>query len=429
MRRFAGRRAIFLRVMAVWLITAATLVLLGALLSGVQVTELRVGAHRGRPDRPLQRARLAACNEARASIHGADARPRRARAQRRRDPGWSRRSSRAWRSTDCWAASSWSIGLTVVNTLVTSLLGIDDDDFYYRNVIKRQARRGGAGRRRRTCPGCYFLEIDGLAHDVLPRAIRDGNAPTLARWLREGVAPADRVGDRLVLADRRLPGGAAARLQRRHAGVSLVGEGPRRRDRHQPSEGRGGDRAARIERARPAARRRRQPREHPLRRRAAQPADDEHGAEARPPGPDRPGLLRLLREPLQRHAHVRAGRSARSSASAGARRSSAAATSARAFTAAVTYALVRAWATVIQRDLQVQAVIADIYAGRPVAYTTFLAYDEVAHHSGVERPDALATLRQVDRQFARIDARRQGRPRPTVSSSSPTTASRRARRS
>ena len=68
------------------------------------------------------------------------------------------------------------------------------------------------------------------------------------------------------------------------------------------------------------------------------------------------------------------------------------------------YALVRAWGTVIQRDLQVAAVIGDLYAGRPVGYTTFLAYDEVAHHSGVERVDALAVLRRLDRQFSRIEA-------------------------
>ena len=35
-------------------------------------------------------------------------------------------------------------------------------------------------------PGIVFLEIDGLAHDVLRRALRDGNAPTLSHWLREG---------------------------------------------------------------------------------------------------------------------------------------------------------------------------------------------------------------------------------------------------
>jgi hypothetical protein len=76
------------------------------------------------------------------------------------------------------------------------------------------------------------------------------------------------------------------------------------------------------------------------------------------------------------------------------------------------YALMRAWATIIQRDLQVSSVIADMYAGLPVAYTTFLAYDEVAHHSGIERPDALSTLRAVDRQIGRIAAARPDAPRP-----------------
>src|SRR5215216_183354 len=72
----------------------------------------------------------------------------------------------------------------------------------------------------------------------------------------------------------------------------------------------------------------------------------------------------------------------------------------------------RSWATVVQRDLQVAAVIGDLYAGRPVGYTTFLAYDEVAHHSGVERIDALTTLRRVDRQLARIESAAAGASRP-----------------
>ena len=110
----------------------------------------------------------------------------------------------------------------------------------------------------------------------------------------------------------------------------------------------------------------------------------------------------LLREPLRRHAHARCSRSPTSRRSCASPRSSGAATCSRASTATCKYALVRAWGTVVQRDLQVAAVIADIYAGRPVGYTTFLAYDEVAHHSGVERADALAVLRQVDRQIGRI---------------------------
>ncbi|HSS03986.1 MAG TPA: alkaline phosphatase family protein, partial [Solirubrobacterales bacterium] len=76
------------------------------------------------------------------------------------------------------------------------------------------------------------------------------------------------------------------------------------------------------------------------------------------------------------------------------------------------YALVRAWATVVQRDLQVAAVVGDILAGRPTIYTTFLAYDEVAHHSGIERHDALAVLRDLDRQIARVAAACPEGPRP-----------------
>jgi len=76
------------------------------------------------------------------------------------------------------------------------------------------------------------------------------------------------------------------------------------------------------------------------------------------------------------------------------------------------YALVRAWATVIQRDLQIAAVVGDMMAGRPVVYTTFLAYDEVAHHSGVERADTLSVLRHVDRQLARVQAAVADAPRP-----------------
>ncbi len=72
----------------------------------------------------------------------------------------------------------------------------------------------------------------------------------------------------------------------------------------------------------------------------------------------------------------------------------------------------RAFGTVIQLDLQVAAVTADILAGRPSVYTTFLAYDEVAHHSGLERPDTLAVLRRVDRAIANIAEAVPHAPRP-----------------
>jgi hypothetical protein len=51
-------------------------------------------------------------------------------------------------------------------------------------------------------------------------------------------------------------------------------------------------------------------------------------------------------------------------------------------------------------------------AGRPAVYATFASYDEVAHHSGLERADTLEALRKLDQQFARISRARRYAPRP-----------------
>ena len=85
-----------------------------------------------------------------------------------------------------WTAVVVALGLTLINNVVTLFLGIDDDDLYYREVIKRQARKSKQTAASTSVPGVLFLEIDGLAHDVLVRAMRDGSAPTMASWLRNG---------------------------------------------------------------------------------------------------------------------------------------------------------------------------------------------------------------------------------------------------
>ena len=74
-------------------------------------------------------------------------------------------------------------------------------------------------------PGIVFLEIDGLALPVLQRAMRDGHAPTMARWLESGHAPARRMGDGSLVADRCVAGRDPARLERRHPGVPVGREG------------------------------------------------------------------------------------------------------------------------------------------------------------------------------------------------------------
>ena len=46
------------------------------------------------------------------------------------------------------------------------------------------------------------------------------------------------------------------------------------------------------------------------------------------------------------------------------------------------YPWMRGAITVVMRDLNVATLLGDIVEGVPVVYSTFVGYDEVAHHSG-----------------------------------------------
>jgi uncharacterized membrane protein YvlD (DUF360 family) len=301
-----------------------------------------------------------------------------------------------------------TVGMTALTSLLYSLLAIDEDEAWYRNVVRRQVRRG----RERTeseIPGLVFCEIDGLAHDVLHRAVRDGNAPNLAGWIRRG-------SHRLAKweTDWSSQTGAcqagllhgsnddmpAFRWWEKDRDAAIVTNHPRDAEelerRH--SDGRGllhangasranilsGDAAHSMLTMSTVLRRRR-----PIGR-------DYSAYFARPYAAARTLVLAIADIARERRA---ARRQVRDDVRPRVHRSRG-------------YAVVRAWATVVQRDLQVASVVGDMLAGRPVVYTTFLAYDEVAHHSGIERPDTLAVLRDVDRQIARIEAAAADAPRP-----------------
>ncbi|MFG2876559.1 phage holin family protein [Streptomyces sp. NPDC048337] len=66
------------------------------------------------------------------------------------------------------------------------------------------------------------------------------------------------------------------------------------------------------------------------------------------------------------------------------------------------YPLIRAFATVVERDVVVAAVIGDMLAGRAAVYADLVAYDEVAHHSGPRGRDTDQVLRRLDRSIALI---------------------------
>ncbi|MFF3084564.1 phage holin family protein [Streptomyces nojiriensis] len=66
------------------------------------------------------------------------------------------------------------------------------------------------------------------------------------------------------------------------------------------------------------------------------------------------------------------------------------------------YPLIRAFATVVERDVVVAAVIGDMLAGRSSVYADLVAYDEVAHHSGPHGRDTDRVLQRLDRSLALI---------------------------
>jgi uncharacterized membrane protein YvlD (DUF360 family) len=73
----------------------------------------------------------------------------------------------------------------------------------------------------------------------------------------------------------------------------------------------------------------------------------------------------------------------------------------------------RVLTNIFLRDLSAYVVMLDINRGMPIIYTTFLGYDQVAHHAGPDSADALNTLRGLDRQLRHIlQAMRRLSPRP-----------------
>src|SRR5690606_8260826 len=63
---------------------------------------------------------------------------------------------------------------------------------------------------------------------------------------------------------------------------------------------------------------------------------------------------------------------------------------------------VRAFATVVQRDVVVAAVTGDLLAGRSSVYADLVAYAEVAHRSGPTGRDTHKVLQRLDRALALI---------------------------
>ncbi|HEX6763055.1 MAG TPA: phage holin family protein [Gaiellaceae bacterium] len=299
-------------------------------------------------------------------------------------------------------AFGWALLTALIASAVTVVLdvvaGTNDDDTYTFRVVQRIARRS-KDQVVTEVPGIVFLEIDGLALPVLRRAMRDGNAPVMARWLEQGTHRLDEwetdlssqtgasQAGILLGSNENIPAfrwveketgtmiacsapADCAEIERRHAtGIGLLRDGGASRGNLLSGEA-----------------------DHLIL--TVSRIEEEKGAN--------PGYRAFLANGfnvtrvlvlftweviLELLSGFRAAR--RDVRPRGHRGG--------------IYPLLRATMCVFVRDLIVYGVLSDMMKGRPAVYATFSSYDEVAHHSGLERADTLEALRKLDQQFGRIE--------------------------
>ena len=305
----------------------------------------------------------------------------------------------------------WALIAALIASAVTVVLdvafGTNDDDTYTFRVVQRIARRSKE-QTRTEVPGIIFLEIDGLGLPILRRAMRDGNAPVMASWVGRGTHRLDEwetdlssqtgasQAGILLGSNENIPAfrwveketgtmiacsapDDCAEIERRHAtGNGLLIDGGASRGNLLSGEA-----------------------DHVIL--TVSKIEEEKGSN--------PGYRAFLANgfnvtrvlvlftwevmlewlaalrAIRRDVHPRGHRGG-------------------------IYPLLRATMCVFVRDLIVYGVITDMMKGRPAVYATFSSYDEVAHHSGLERADTLEALRKLDQQFGRIERARRYAARP-----------------
>ena len=299
-----------------------------------------------------------------------------------------------------WESFVIEVSLVVVTTVISALFALDDHAWFDR-LAARQARKRSHGANVTDVPGVVFVQLDGVAYDVLRRAIRSGDVPNLHRWLRDGShhlvkwqtgwssqtgvsqcgilhgstadMPAFRWIDKstgeIVVSNH--PKSAAAIEQAHSDGNGLLAH-------NGSSYGNlfSGDAERAVLTMSGAGR-----------RKEGRTGAGYVGYFARPGQATRTMIAAFVEIASERVAATRQRR--------------------RGVEPRVergwVYALLRTFTTVITRDVSVQGVMNDVCEGRSAIYVDLLGYDEVSHHSGPERVDALAVLRDLDRQIGRIE--------------------------
>lgn len=287
--------------------------------------------------------------------------------------------------------AAWLVAL--LSAIVNWVFDVGSDDAFLARVLRHAATAARLDPFAREGPGVLIVQIDGLGEDVLRQALTAGAVPTISRWLRTGThtmrawdtgAPATTPAGQAVLLHGDVTTVPGFRWYEKDTARLMVAN--RARDaaeiERRCSDGRGlladggvsvsnllsGDAPTRL----------------------LTMSDPRLSMEARRGVASyltsRGGLPRtvvlMLGEMItelqqgrrQRRRDVRPRVPRRS-----------------------VFVLLRAVTTVLLRNLSLSLVADHLASGAPVLYVDFVDYDEVAHHAGPARPEALRTLDGIDR--------------------------------
>jgi uncharacterized membrane protein YvlD (DUF360 family) len=84
-----------------------------------------------------------------------------------------------------WWALLGGLVFSLINTILTNLMTIDDDDSYYANLVLRLAAREPFPPDTQSGQGLLMLEVDGLSYHHMDKALDEGYMPTLSRLMKE----------------------------------------------------------------------------------------------------------------------------------------------------------------------------------------------------------------------------------------------------
>jgi putative membrane protein len=309
---------------------------------------------------------------------------------------------------DLWTGILVAMGLTAGHTLLAAVFAIDDEQAYDR-FVTAPLRRLYRDVPRSSQPGFMFLEIDGLAEPVLRDAIARGYMPTLQRWLSSG-------SHKLVRWDPDLSSQTSAS----QAGILLgSNEGiPAFRWWDKPRQellvSSKMDTAHTLEKALSTG-------NGLLARNGAGRWNAFSGDAAENIGVysvfgdaakgSRNTLLGYLLTPYMFSRILtlylvevvrewwQAWQQRRKNVQPRVHRG-------------LKYSFIRAGTTTAMQEASRHILTSDLLRGVPAVYNTFFGYDEVAHHSGIDREDSLKVLATLDKIFAHLERVAQEAPRP-----------------